>query len=72
MYYDTAMTSGTYALDSLNQFAGSARIVFGSDFPMAKVAPIVARNLDKHSGFSKEDLAKIYTQNCRQLIPGLS
>ena len=27
----------------------------GVDFPMAKVAPIVAKNLDKHPEFSKED-----------------
>jgi len=69
MYYDTALTSGAYALDTLNQFAGSSRIVFGSDFPMAKVAPIVAKNLDKHPGFSNEDHERINTLNSLELFP---
>lgn len=68
MYYDTALTSGSYALNTLNEFAGSSRIVFGSDFPMAKMAPIVARNLDKHPGFSEEDHEKINYRNCLELL----
>ncbi len=36
MYYDTALTSGPYALKALQEFAGPSRIVFGSDFPFAK------------------------------------
>jgi len=69
MYYDTAMTSGSYALNTLKEFAGAGRIVFGSDFPMAKVAPIVARNLDRQPGFSELDHRKIDFQNCHELIP---
>ena len=69
MYYDTALTSGSYALNTLNQFAGSSRIVFGSDFPMAKVAPIIAKNLDKHPDFSNEDHDKINAENCLELFP---
>lgn len=68
MYYDTAMTSGTYALNTLTEFAGTSRIVFGSDFPMAKVAPIVTKNLDKHPGFSEEDHEKINYKNCLELF----
>ena len=71
MYYDTAMTSGSYALNTLYQFAGPSRIVFGSDFPMAKVAPIIAKNLDKHPEFSKEDHEKIDAKNCLELFPSL-
>lgn len=69
MYYDTALTSGPYALNTLNQFAGSSRIVFGSDFPMAKVAPVVTKNLDKHPDFSDEDHSKIDSKNCLGLFP---
>jgi predicted TIM-barrel fold metal-dependent hydrolase len=69
MYYDTAIASGSYTLNTLNQFAGSSRIVFGSDFPMAKVAPIVAKNLDKHPEFSKEDHEKIDYKNLLELFP---
>ncbi len=69
MYYDTALTSGPYALNTLDQFAGTSRIVFGSDFAMAKVAPIVAKNLDKHPGFSNEDHEKIDYKNCHELFP---
>lgn len=69
MYYDTALTSGASTLDTLNKFAGSSRIVFGSDFPFAKLAPVVAKNLDKHPDFSEEDLEKIYHKNCLDLFP---
>ncbi len=68
MYYDTALTSGPYALNTLNEFVGSSRIVFGSDFPMAKVAPIVAKNLDKHPCFSEQDHEKINYTNCHELF----
>lgn len=68
MYYDTAITTGSYALNTLKDFAGTSRIVFGSDFAMAKVAPIVAKNLDNHSEFSKEDHEKIDYQNMVELF----
>lgn len=59
MYYDTALTTGGYALNSLNEFVGTSRIVFGSDFPYAKVSPIVTKNLDNHPAFSNEDYKNI-------------
>lgn len=68
MYYDTALTSGSYALNTLNEFVGTSRIVYGSDFPFAKVSPIVTENLDKHSSFSKEDHEKINYQNSHKLF----
>ena len=71
MYYDTAMTSGSYALNTLKQFASSSQIVFGSDFPMAKVAPIIAKNLDKHAGFSEEDHENIDYKNCLELFTSI-
>lgn len=72
MYYDTAMTSGSYALNTLNEFAGSSRIVFGTDFPMAKVAPIITKNLDKHPGFSIEDNKRINYGNSIELFGNIS
>jgi len=68
MYYDTALTSGGYALNTLNQFVGTSKIVFGSDYAMAKVAPIVAKNLDKHPEFSTEDHEKIDYKNITELF----
>jgi predicted TIM-barrel fold metal-dependent hydrolase len=69
MYYDTALTSGPYALNTLNEFAGSSQIVFGSDFPMAKVAPIVVKNLDNHPEFSAKDIEDINYKNSLELFP---
>jgi hypothetical protein len=37
-YFDTALSSGSAAVPSLKAFAGSGRILFGSDFPYARVA----------------------------------
>ena len=68
MYYDTALTSGPYALNALNQFVGTSRILYGSDFAMAKVAPIVTKNLDRHPEFSNEDHEKIDYRNCQELF----
>lgn len=68
MYYDTAMTTGGYALNTLNEFVGTSRIVFGSDFPYAKVAPIITKNLDNHPEFSDEDHEKIDYKNIKELF----
>ena len=71
MYYDTALTSGEHTLNTLLEFAGSSRIVFGTDFPMAKVAPVVSRNLDRHPAFSADDLERIYSKNAGGLLNGI-
>jgi predicted TIM-barrel fold metal-dependent hydrolase len=68
MYYDTALTSSPYALRALHEFVGPTKIVFGSDFPFAKMASIVAKNLEKFEGFSKEDLNSVYHLNCLELF----
>lgn len=70
MYYDTALTSGPYALKALQEFAGPSRIVFGSDFPFAKkIAPMVAKNLRKYFDFSEEEFEAIDNKNCLELFP---
>lgn len=69
MYYDTATTTSSYALKAMQEFVGARRIVFGSDFPFDKVAPIVARNLRKYTDFSEEDFEAINYKNCLELFP---
>jgi predicted TIM-barrel fold metal-dependent hydrolase len=69
MYVDTGLTSGPAALKALQEFPGPSRIVFGSDFPFAKVAPIVAKNLEKDGDFTDTELEAIFHGNCRDLFP---
>jgi predicted TIM-barrel fold metal-dependent hydrolase len=71
MYYDTALTSSPYALSALYEFVGPAKIVFGSDYPFAKMASIVAKNLEKFEGFSNKDLNSVYHLNCLELFAHL-
>ena len=72
MYVDTGLTSGPSALKALKEFPGPSRIVFGSDFPFAKVAPIVAKNLSKDGDFTDAELESIYNGNCQKLFPQFS
>lgn len=69
MYYDTALTSGPWALNTLREFAGPSQIVFGSDYPIASLNTIVTKNLNKHPGFSKEDHEMIDYKNALELFP---
>ncbi len=46
-------------------------IVFGNDFPFAKVASIVAKNLRKYTEFSEEEFEAIDNMNCLELFPHL-
>merc|ERR1711982_76094 len=69
MYVDTALVSGSSALKALKEFPGPSRIVFGSDFPFAKVAPIVAKNLSRDGDFSDQELEAISHSNCHELFP---
>lgn len=72
MYVDTALVSGSAALSALKEFPGPDRIVFGSDFPFAKVAPIVADNLAKDGDFTDKELERIHYGNCHELFPQFS
>jgi len=72
MYYDTALTSRPYALKAMQEFVGSSQIVFGSDLPFAqKVAPMVAKDLEKYEGFTDEELNAVEYENCLKLLPSL-
>ena len=70
MYYDTALTSGPYALKALQEFAGPSIIVFGSDLSFAKkLAPIVAEDSRKYFDFSEEEFETVDNKNYLELFP---
>lgn len=72
MYYDTGLTSSSYALKAMQEFVGPSRIVFGSDLPFSeKVVSMVTNDLEKYEGFTKEDLELINYKNCLELFPQL-
>lgn len=70
LYYDTALVSGPYALNTLHSFAGPDHIVFGSDVPFAKIiAPKVADNIKRYTRFPDQDYQAIDRGNCCRLFP---
>lgn len=73
LYYDTALVSGPYALNTLHSFAGREHIVFGSDVPFAQViAPKVAANIRRYTSFPEQDYRAIDQGNCHGLFPQLA
>jgi aminocarboxymuconate-semialdehyde decarboxylase len=71
MYFDTALVSGEYALRPLQMFANPKHIVYGSDFCVAKMAPIITKNLTKDGDFTGENLDNMEYKNCLGLFPAL-
>ena len=72
-YFDTALSSGPAALPSLKAFAGSNRILFGSDFPYVS-AGIVASftgKLDAYDDLTVADRRAINHGNAWTLFPRL-
>ncbi|WP_299668574.1 amidohydrolase family protein [uncultured Ruegeria sp.] len=70
LFYDTAIVSGSYALNTLYAFAGPEHIVFGSDVPFAKIiAPKVADNIKRYTRFPDFEYAAIDRGNCCRLFP---
>lgn len=72
MYFDTAIVSGNYALNALRDFAGSEHIVYGSDLCIARVAPIVTKNLKRDGGFSDDEYHAVSYGNSLRLFPRFS
>lgn len=72
-YYDTALSSGTPALKALLEYADPDRILFGSDFPHAKLAgsEYFTQQLDRFP-FESGQLKKIHHQNALSLFPRLT
>jgi aminocarboxymuconate-semialdehyde decarboxylase len=72
-YFDTALSSGPAALPSLKAFAGSGRILFGSDFPYAPAAvgASFTAKLDAYEDLSAEDHKAISHGNAQGLFQRL-
>ncbi|MBW0275519.1 amidohydrolase [Nocardia sp. MH4] len=72
-YFDTALSSGEYAITALGKFAEPSRILFGSDFPYAPraVATSLTEILDSGSGLAVEQSTAINTTNAIPLFPRL-
>jgi 6-methylsalicylate decarboxylase len=73
-YFDTALSSGPAALPSLKAFAGSGRILFGSDFPYApaSVAGSFTAKLDVYDGLTADEHGAISHGNALTLFPRLA
>ena len=73
-YFDTALSSGPAAMPSLKAFAGSDRILFGSDFPYAPagVAASFTIKLDAYDGLTADEHGAISYGNAWTLFPLLA
>src|SRR5580700_3809953 len=73
-YFDTALSSGPAAMPSLKAFAGSGRILFGSDFPYAPagVAASFTIKLDAYDGLTADEHGAISYGNAWTLFPRLA
>jgi aminocarboxymuconate-semialdehyde decarboxylase len=72
-HFDTALSSGPAALPSLKAFAGTDRILFGSDFPYApaQVGAVFSAALDADCSLSREAHEAINHDNAWRLFPRL-
>jgi 6-methylsalicylate decarboxylase len=73
-YFDTALSSGPAALPSLKAFAGSGRILFGSDFPYAPagIGASFTAKLDAYDGLTADEHGAVSHGNARTLFPRLA
>ncbi len=72
-YFDTALSSGPAALQSLKTFAGNGRILFGSDFPYApaELGGKFTAKLDADTALTDRDRAAINHENAHGLFERL-
>jgi aminocarboxymuconate-semialdehyde decarboxylase len=72
-YFDTALSSGPAALPSLKAFAGSGRILFGSDFPYVSTGIVASftGKLDAYDDLTADDHRAINHGNAWTLFPRL-
>lgn len=68
-YFDTALSSGPYAIPSLLEFAGQDHVLFGSDYPYAShdVSAKFTRTLDEGSNISEDVVNAINTNGSKIL-----
>lgn len=69
-YYDTAQAAHPMAMVPLKMLVSSSQILFGTDFPFRTAADHV-KGL-KESGFDESELASIYRENARRILPDLA
>jgi predicted TIM-barrel fold metal-dependent hydrolase len=72
-YFDTALASGP-AMPTLKTFAGTSRILFGSDFPYApaNIAAAFTSALDASRDLTPDELDTINHRNAWSLFPRLA
>jgi len=72
-YFDTALSSSPAALPSLKAFAGSSRILFGSDFPYvsASIVASFTAKLDDYGDLNADEHRAINHGNAWTLFPRL-
>jgi predicted TIM-barrel fold metal-dependent hydrolase len=73
-YFDTALSAGPAALPTLKAFAGSERILFGSDFPYvsAGISGTFTEQLDAYDDFTSSERNAINHGNAWTFFPRLA
>lgn len=73
-YFDTALSAGPAAIPTLKAFAGSERILFGSDYPYvpASLAGTFTAQLDEYGDLTATDRQAINYTNAWALFPRLA
>ncbi|MEX2722492.1 MAG: amidohydrolase family protein [Candidatus Freyarchaeota archaeon] len=73
MYYDTALSTTSYSLRSLQELVNSSQILFGSDYPFApeNLTAEQIKQLTGYDGFDAEARAQIERRNAIRLFPRL-
>ncbi|MGE0736861.1 MAG: amidohydrolase family protein [Alphaproteobacteria bacterium] len=72
LYYDTALSANKYAFAALLELVAPGQVLFGSDYPFAPEATMVAtvKGLTE-LGLSAADLAGIERENALKILPRL-
>jgi len=70
LYYDTALSASPYALRSLQELAGPAHILFGSDYPFAPdyLTSASITGLKQYDGFDTSQLVEVEQGNALTLF----
>jgi predicted TIM-barrel fold metal-dependent hydrolase len=73
-YFDTALSAGPAALPTLKAFAGSERVLFGSDFPYvsADTSGTFTEQLDAYGDLTRDERSAINHGNAWTLFPRLA
>jgi 6-methylsalicylate decarboxylase len=72
LYFDVAMSANPHTLAALASFAGSSRILFGTDFPFMPEETTIETVTGVTAYFSGSDLDRVERSNATKLFPGLA